>query len=330
MRAAVEAFCARIGGDPLLVQGAGGNVSWKDGDALWVKASGTWLAEARQKDIFVPVDLAALRTATARGDFSVQPTAIGPSGLRPSIETLLHGLMPHPVVVHLHAVDALAHLVRQSFPAGVAERLGGSVDWTCIDYYKPGADLARAVAEALAGRPGADLVMMQSHGVVLGGRDMEEVEDRLESLVEALRVRPRSMLRPASRLVDLPGYTAVGHPSVQQLALDPVLFERLDRDWALYPDHVVFLGPGPVRHQSVEEFCAAWPDPAERPGLLFLKGMGVFARDGFSEAKLAQLRCYYDVLARQEAQEPLRALSGAQIAELLDWDAEKYRISLAR
>ena len=53
----VKAFCAWIGKDPLLVQGAGGNVSWKDGDTLWVKASGTWLADATEKDIFVPVDL---------------------------------------------------------------------------------------------------------------------------------------------------------------------------------------------------------------------------------------------------------------------------------
>ena len=30
-------FCQSLGRDPLLVQGAGGNVSWKDGEVLWVK-----------------------------------------------------------------------------------------------------------------------------------------------------------------------------------------------------------------------------------------------------------------------------------------------------
>ena len=48
-------FCSDIGGDAFLVQGAGGNVSWKDGDTLWVKASGTWLSEAKYKEIFLPV-----------------------------------------------------------------------------------------------------------------------------------------------------------------------------------------------------------------------------------------------------------------------------------
>ncbi len=330
MRAAVEDFCARIGADTLLVQGAGGNVSWKDGDSLWVKASGTWLAEARQKDIFVPIDLAALRKATALCDFSVKPSPIGTSALRPSIETLLHGLMPHRVVVHLHAVDALAYLVRRSFPAGVNQQIGGKIDWVSIAYCKPGAELARAVAQALAERPSADLVMMQSHGIVIGGHDVAEVGGRLECLLEALRLSPRPSVQPASPAVVLSGYAAVADPSVQQLALDPVLFERLDRDWALYPDHVVFLGPRPIRHHSAEEFRAAWPEQAAWPELLFLKGMGVFARPSFSDAKLAQLRCYYDVLARQAPQEPLQALNDAQIAELLNWDAEKYRMSLAR
>jgi rhamnose utilization protein RhaD (predicted bifunctional aldolase and dehydrogenase) len=50
-RASISAYCAEIGRDPLLVQGAGGNVSWKANDTLWIKASGTWLADAMVKDM---------------------------------------------------------------------------------------------------------------------------------------------------------------------------------------------------------------------------------------------------------------------------------------
>ena len=32
--------------------------------------------------------------------------------LRPSIETLIHALMPQRIVIHLHAIDVLSHLVR--------------------------------------------------------------------------------------------------------------------------------------------------------------------------------------------------------------------------
>src|SRR5450830_1321794 len=110
----VKAYCARIGNDPLLVQGAGGNFSWKDDGLLWVKASGTWLAQAMENDIFVPVDLTHLRLEIGRGNFSVTPNVIGPSNLKPSIETLLHALMPHKVVAHLHAIEILAYLVREN------------------------------------------------------------------------------------------------------------------------------------------------------------------------------------------------------------------------
>jgi rhamnose utilization protein RhaD (predicted bifunctional aldolase and dehydrogenase) len=112
LRTSVIEYCSGIGADPLLVQGAGGNASWKDGNTLWVKASGTWLAEAIEKNIFVPVDLPHLLTAIESGYFSVTPRLLGESVLRPSIETLLHALMPHRIVVHLHAIEILAHLVR--------------------------------------------------------------------------------------------------------------------------------------------------------------------------------------------------------------------------
>jgi len=102
----VKVFCAQIGADPMLVQGAGGNVSWKDGDVLWVKASGTWLAHAESSDIFVPVKLAHLQDQLAKKNFSVSPKLYRASSLRPSIETLLHALLPHRVVAHLHPVAA--------------------------------------------------------------------------------------------------------------------------------------------------------------------------------------------------------------------------------
>ena len=53
----INHLCSQLGKDHLIVQGAGGNVSWKDKEILWIKASGTWLAQANEKNIFVPVNL---------------------------------------------------------------------------------------------------------------------------------------------------------------------------------------------------------------------------------------------------------------------------------
>ena len=53
----ISEYCERIGSNPLLVQGAGGNISWKEGDVLWIKASGMWLIDAIKENIFVSVSL---------------------------------------------------------------------------------------------------------------------------------------------------------------------------------------------------------------------------------------------------------------------------------
>ena len=329
LRAAVTGFCARTGADPLLVQGAGGNVSWKDGDTLWVKASGTWLADAEAQDIFVPVDLLPLRQALAGGDFSATPAVLGASALKPSIETLLHALMPQRIVVHLHAIEVLAHLVRENFlaPAALA---GMGVHAAVVGYHKPGEALAAAVAEALSASPGANVVFLKSHGVVIGAADIAEVGHILSSLTSAMRTEPAAMLPVPSARTSGRGLVGADHAlvpddAIQQLALNPALFARLAQDWALYPDHVVFLG-------WQAHACASWADlgAEELPDLLFVQGQGVYARPALNRARLAQLRCYYDVLARQPAGERLAALGKEQIAELLNWDAERYRMGLVK
>src|SRR5512138_3710491 len=85
---------ARVGRDIRLVQGAGGNTSLKADGVLWVKASGAWLMEADQRDIFVPVDLPGALRALEQG-IERMPVADPAAKLRPSIETSLHALLPH-------------------------------------------------------------------------------------------------------------------------------------------------------------------------------------------------------------------------------------------
>ena len=324
-----------IGADPLLVQGAGGNVSWKEGDTLWVKASGTWLAEAAEKDIFVPVDLAHLRTAIESGDFSVTPRLRGESLLRPSIETLLHALMPHRVVVHLHAIEILAHLVRDNCQTDFQSLLDVSIHWTTVAYKKPGAELAQSVNLALRTMKNADVVFLQNHGVVIGGADIEEIDHLLKTMTEALQTSPRDycLSNPPSAPLGIDErvlYYPVSDQAVHQLAMDADLFSRLKSDWALYPDHVVFLGALPHTYADLATLVNELGDSQEIPELIFVQNLGVFTKSDFSIAKQVQLRCYYDVLARQHEEHVINALTSQQIGELLNWDAEQYRMGVAK
>ena len=331
----VKAFCALIGADPLLVQGAGGNVSWKDGDALWVKASGTWLAEAELKDIFVPVNLSLLQAALSKYDFSVKPEVTSDSNLRPSIETLLHALMPHRVVVHLHAVEILAHLVQVNAKEKIKNLVGDSVKWIYVDYFKPGADLARAVSEQLTNRFDADVVFLGNHGVVIGGRDVEEVDKTLTMLTTFLRSKSTSLSHNENYCIPMHsilehGYTPVRNSKINQLATHEEFFSRLKHDWALYPDHVVFLGAKAAVIESNNADINFDYILEYKPPFIFVFGQCVYKANDVTAAQEAQLHCYLVIMMRQNCKLILYSLSKHQIFELLTWDLEKYRQKAAK
>lgn len=336
MKAAINAFCDRIGHDRLLVQGAGGNVSWKEDSILWIKASGTWLRDALHKDIFVPVDLTSLQRALTASQFDVNPQPIGSgsSTLRPSIETVLHGLMPQKVVVHVHAIEALARLVSSDASEQLNEALA-NVPWkfVIVPYRKPGAELAAAVSHALAIRPDASVVFLMNHGVVVADDTLEGVEHLLKQLTAHLQQPSSDHSKDALpldlQLQDGTTLQPIPDPELQSLATNPRYLQHVKRHWALYPDHVVFLGAQASVFDTTDclnEACLESRVNTDQPQ--FVEGVGVFSFKQMSEARIAQLRCYFDVITRQNKDSNIAALSLDEIGELLGWEAEKYRQTL--
>ena len=331
--AAISALCADLGKNPLLVQGAGGNVSWKEDEVLWVKGSGTWLANADKEDLFVPVNLTALQAALSQEHFEIQPQVIttrGEQKLRPSIETILHALMPQTLVVHLHAIDALSHLVTQGCDQSVSALFENTnINSIFVDYHKPGAELAQAIDRALKSKSGANVVLLKNHGIVIGADSIAEIQSLLQTINAACK--PKNMpaevagLPPSS---EVNGYVPFADPQVQELALNPSLYKRLQSDWVLFPDHAVFLGPKAFTYSSWEDFLAKHAE--DYPELVFIENTGVFVKPDFSMAKGAQLRCYYDVISRVMPDATLDPLDDAAVYALLNWDAEKLRQQMAK
>ncbi|MFZ2738203.1 MAG: class II aldolase/adducin family protein [Burkholderiaceae bacterium] len=335
LRTEVQRYCASIARDRLLVQAAGGNVSWKSGDTLWIKASGTWLADAEQQEIFVPVDRPPVDAALARGDYAFNPRALEGYTLRPSIETLLHALMPQQFVVHLHPVDAVVHLARRNCRADLQAALGDTFAWELVDYHKPGADLAQAIHARMREKPGIQVVLLKNHGVILGAETIEEIDGHLQTLCRRLGSRPRPLDGTAhgapglsAAALDGTAYQVFSHAALQYLATDPELYERLDDSWAICPDHVVFLGAYAIRIDEPAALRDALKAADPAPPFVFVKGAGVLENRAVTPAQKAQLAFYLDVMARQPVGQRLEPLSHEQIASLLNWDAEKYRFTL--
>jgi rhamnose utilization protein RhaD (predicted bifunctional aldolase and dehydrogenase) len=85
-----------------------------------------------------------------------------------------------------------------------------------------------------------------------------------------------------------------------------------------YPDHAVFLG---ARMETAL--------PAEGAAIA-IEGAGVLVQKQAKPAIEPMLACLSQVLSRVNERDVLRPLSAEEIGQLLNWDAEKYRLSMAR
>ncbi|HUS46984.1 MAG TPA: SDR family NAD(P)-dependent oxidoreductase, partial [Phycisphaerae bacterium] len=191
------------GADPQFVLAGGGNTSAKTDKVLYVKASGRALATIDAGG-FVAMDRQKL-TDLLNEDLGEEPiererrfkegviaARMEPAGdLRPSVECLLHNLVPQRFVVHTHS--ALANAV--ACCAGgeeIARKLfGDSIIW--IPATEPGHTLVRPIAEALrrhkarTGAPGPDAIIMQNHGLLICGDEPDEIRDRTDAIIGKCR-----------------------------------------------------------------------------------------------------------------------------------------------
>jgi len=320
-------YSARIGADPLLIQAAGGNTSVKADGTMWIKASGTLLAEAERRDVFVPVDLEAMRAALATGEARAdRPVefALGDGRLRPSIETSLHAVFPHRIVVHVHCVNTIALAIRADAETALAARLAG-FDWAFVPYAKPGATLARQVADARG--PATDVVVLGNHGLIVAAAGVAQAEALLDRVVAALAVAPTPAGAP-----DLSGLEALcagsayavppGEAPMHQLGLE-ARRTAVATGGSLYPDHVIFCGPGALAVDAVDALPGT-----DGPPFVIVPGKGALIRRDADAGARALADCLGDVLTRLQPGAVPTYLTAAQDAELMDWDAEKYRKAL--
>ena len=321
---ALNSSAAAWGRDPTLVQGAGGNVSIKLGDVMWIKASGTWLADAAGQDILVPVAMPIGDVPRVKDGYA--------TALRPSIETLVHAALPHRVVVHVHSVDAIAHAVRSDAEAELAQRLSG-LAWAFVRYCKPGPTLAAAVQHAHAATS-ADIFVLANHGLIVAADDVAQADTLLREIVSRLSIDPRPAVAPQETpsASSIAGFRAVSDPHVISLAVDPTSLS-VAMGGPLYPDHVVFLGPAPLvvdRHEDIGAALAdARRDHCALIRWIIVRGSAVLLADDALRGSDAMLRCLSDVAARIPPGAPIAPLCAADVDALIDWDAERYRQAMA-
>ena len=180
-----------IGREVRLVQPGGGNTSIKVGDELLVKGSGTDLSTIGRGG-FTRLSLSALhalRTAETMLDVDMMrfmTRAMLAEGPAPSVETPLHSLLPHRVIVHTHdvATMSLTNLDDVVAERLVAELFSGEIVY--VPYVRPGFPLARAVSGIVDRLPREAIgLALAHHGLVVWGEHPRECYTRLLHAVNA-------------------------------------------------------------------------------------------------------------------------------------------------
>jgi rhamnose utilization protein RhaD (predicted bifunctional aldolase and dehydrogenase) len=326
-----RAVSAELGADPRHVQGPGGNTSIKlTPEKMLIKASGCELRLAETENVFTEVELPRIQAALADGAADPLAGAVATGGLKPSIETTLHAVMRHRVVIHTHSIPVVALLCRSDARTVLAERLP-TRDWVFVEYARPGKPLAQLIADALTETPDASVVFMRNHGIVVGAETSQDARDRLLGVVDRLESdsRPPTGRPDTARLDALAsshGLVRPTSPLVDELALDPRSTEIATRG-TLYPDHVVFLGskvgllPARPAHAADTPISTKlWLEP----------GVGALLEPGLPKAAQDLARCLAEVVTRLPDASICSYLTPRDEAEILGMEEESYRQALAR
>lgn len=187
-----------LGQDKTLVLHGGGNTSVKiteknilgeEETILYVKGSG-WDLETIAAAGFAPVRLEHLKKL-ARLPALPDPEMVNQlvthqtraSAPTPSVEAILHAILPYRYVDHTHANAIISITNTADGEARIREIYGDSV--VIIPYVMPGFDLARLCAERFAKEAGDHTIgmVLLNHGIFSFGETAKESYERMIALV---------------------------------------------------------------------------------------------------------------------------------------------------
>lgn len=282
-----------LGADPSLVLHGGGNTSVKvcetnvlgeEEEILYVKGSGWDLATIERRG-FSPVRMRRLlglaqlpELSDARMASELKSNMTDASAPAPSVEAILHALLPFPFVDHTHA-DAIVTLTNT--PHGeqhVRKALGDRV--VVVPYVMPGFALARRCAEIFPREAHASTIgmVLLNHGLFTFGETARESYERTIELVDAAEqyLATRSAWSISFRPVDVPQpdnermavlrldiSRAMGAPAIAITSRDDNTLSFVARDdlapvsrrGPATPDHVIRTKRLPMIGTSVEEYA---------------------------------------------------------------------------
>lgn len=283
-----------LGAEPSLVLHGGGNSSIKrtetdvfgeETEALWVKASGWDLADIEPRG-FARVRLDAIRRLAQLETLSdldmeneLRTALLDASASTPSVEAIIHAVLPAPAVLHTHSDALLAITNTEDGRARVESLYGDRV--VVVPYARSGFRVGRAAAVELE-RHLTDHtvgVVLMNHGLFTFGSGPRQAYDRMIDLVTeaedylddvAGRGEPLGSIGapPGADRIDLASLRfevskVAGRPFVVSRHTDHESWafsrlgdlERLASQGPATPDHVIWTKTVPMFGRDVQQYA---------------------------------------------------------------------------
>jgi len=192
------------GSDSRYVNAGGGNTSYKNGEKLWVKASGSSLATITEEG-FAVLERSKLNVLSERvysNDSAEREEQVKndlaaaciTKDRRPSVETSMHNAMDFAFVVHLHPTIVNALMCSQHAETDLKRLFGATALY--IPYTDPGYVLFKKVEDAIIAfraQDGAEpaVIWLQNHGIFVGANTVDEIKvlyaEIFDTLLKAIK-----------------------------------------------------------------------------------------------------------------------------------------------
>jgi|APSaa5957512535_1039671.scaffolds.fasta_scaffold01492_8 rhamnose utilization protein RhaD (predicted bifunctional aldolase and dehydrogenase) len=320
-----------IGRNFLWTQGPGGNSSVKDNNILWVKSSGKLMKNAKKENIFTPLDQKKILKKFKQSlnkknleDLNLDNFVLGKKS-KPSIEAIVHSIIPHKYVAHLHCLRTLSISVQISSKKKLISKLRG-LPWKYISYHKPGYTLARAIFKKID--LNTKIYVLENHGIFISSDNPSEIKKILIEISKRINIKkfikPKNNFKMLNIINSNKKFILPKNSKFHILAYNKNFFLN-NRLKILFPDQVVFLGKNiPYINLSKENYFKI-KNIDDSIQMIIFKDIGILINRKISLNSQYIIKCLYELCLRIDQKSRIRSIPEKEIIKLINWSAEKYR-----
>ncbi|MBL8027560.1 MAG: SDR family NAD(P)-dependent oxidoreductase [Fibrobacteres bacterium] len=358
------------GSNPEFVLAGGGNTSVKIGDKLFVKASGMSLSNIKEEG-FAAINLnrllALFNDNYPNNDDEREALVLknlmnarekGEEAKRPSVETLLHGLLPQKFVVHTHPAMVNALTCSKNGKSTAEKLFKNSLLW--VPYTDPGYKLAEKVKTLIEARGNCpSIIFMENHGLIVAADSSEEIIKITNSVISTIKKSIKKTADFKSDKVTSTEQTTAAkivpairmmlnaeQPPILTYAANNEYLRRIDGlksfsslSKPFTPDHIVYCQaqlcfvPYVSDITELQKKCAAAIANYKKannktPKIIAVEKVGVFAVGATAKESSIALSLFMDsvkIAAYTDNFGGPKPMTDKQISFITNWEVENYR-----